>query len=136
MKSLNCQSALDAFQELTLKDEQRLEAVLQRIEDGCRNLVALKFPAGMMTFAADADSDEVEVRFQETETFDPSGLARADTVAPWSSLIGRPFGWGWAAVNQQGYQDGVLLSFGGLEPSVLLVAAASSLRVYSVNDKG
>ena len=74
MKGLNCQSALDAFQELTLKDEQRLEAVLQRIEDGCRGLVALKFSAGVMTFAADADTDEVEVRFQEFETFDPTGL--------------------------------------------------------------
>jgi len=133
MRGLNRQSALDAFQELALRDDQRLEEVWQRVASGCRELIALKFPAGVLTFTADPDADTVEVRCQEAETFDPSGLVRADNP-PWASLIGRPFGWGWIAINQQGYQDGALLSFGGLEPSVLLVAAASSLRVYAVNE--
>ena len=132
MKAVNSQSSLDAFQELSQKEDQRLEEVWQRVEDGCRELIALKFSAAVLTFAVDPDADTVEVRCQEAETLDSSGLSRADAVAPWSALIGRPFGWGWVAINQQGYQDGVLLSLGGLEPSVLLVAAASSLRVYAV----
>ncbi len=134
MKRLNSQSCLDAFQELTLKEEQRLEEVWQRVEEGCRELVALKFSAGVLTFEVDADTDTVEARFQETEAFNPAGLTRADADAPWLSLMRRSFGWGWVAINQQGYHDGVLLSFDGLEPSVLLVAAASALRIYTVNE--
>jgi hypothetical protein len=134
MKSLNSQSCLDAFQEMTLKEDQRLEEVWQRVEDGCRELVALRFPTGVLTFTVDPDADTVEVRYQDAETLDLGGLVRVSALSPWSSVIGRPFGWGWVAINQQGYQDGVLLSFGGLEPSVLLVAAASSLRVYAVNE--
>jgi hypothetical protein len=134
MKGQNCGPSLDAFHEVALKEAQKLDEVWQRVEDRCRELVALKFSAGVLTFAADADTDTIEVRFQEAETFDASGLVQADATAPWSSLIGRPFGWGWIVINQQGYQDGVLLSFDGLHPTVLLVAAASSLRVYSVNE--
>ena len=134
MKSLNCQSALDAFQELAQKEDQNLEDVLQRVEDGCLDLVALKFSAGVLTFAADADTDTVEVRYEEGEAFDFSRLTRATDLTPWSSLIGQSFGWGWVTINQQGYQDGVLLSFGGLQPSVLIVAAASSLRVFEMKD--
>ncbi len=134
MKDVNCRSSLDAFQELAIKEDQRLAEVWRHVEDGCVDFLALKFPAAVLTFTVDADDDTVEVRGQEAETFDPSGLVRADAVAPWSSWIGRSFGWGWVTVNQQGYQDGVLLSFGGLEPCVLLVAAASSLRVYTVTE--
>lgn len=134
MKALKSQSSLDAFQELAQKDDQKLEEVWQRVEDGCRELIALKFSEGVLTFTVDPDTDTVEVRRLDAEAFDPSGLVLAPATAPWTGLLGRPFGWGWAAVNQQGYQDGVLLSFGGLEPSVLLVVAASSLRVYAVNE--
>jgi hypothetical protein len=134
MKGLHRRSSLDAFQELSLKENQRLEEVWRRVEDGCRDFIALKFSAGVLAFSVDDDDDTVEVRCQETETFDPTGLDRADAVAPWSSWTGKPFGWGWVAINQQGYEDGILLSFGGLEPSVLLVAAASSLRVYAVSE--
>jgi hypothetical protein len=134
MKNMHSQSGLDAFQELTQKEEPRLLEVYQRVQDGCRDLIVLKFSSGALTFAGDPDADTVEVRYQETETLDLRGLDRATALAPWSSLVGRPFGWGWVATNQQGYPDGVLLSFDGLEPSVLLVAAASSLRVYLVKE--
>ena len=127
-------SSLDAFRELGLKADQRLEEVWQRVDDGCLNLVVLKFSAGVLTFTVDADTDTVEVRHEEAEAFDFSGLIRASDLTTWSSLIGQSFGWGWVTINKQGYQDGVILSFGGLQPSVLLVAAASSLRVYAMKD--
>lgn len=126
-------SSLDAFRELGLKADQRLEEVWQHVEDSSRDFIALKFTAGVLVFAVNADTDTVEVRHEEAEPFDFSGLIRASDSTPWSSLIGQSFGWGWVAINQQGYQDGVLLSFGGLQPSVLIVAAASSLRVYEIN---
>ena len=134
MKALKSQSSLDAFQELAQKEDQKLEEVWQRVEDGCRELIALKFSEGVLTFTVDPDADTVDVRCLDADAFDPSGLVPAPATAPWTALLGRSIGWGWVAINQQGYQDGVLLSFGGLEPSVLLVAAASSLRVYSVNE--
>lgn len=134
MNHLKHQLSLDAFEELTRRGTQRLEEVWQRVEDGCRERIALKFTTGVLTFAADADDDTAEAACQDVETFDPAGMDRADGLAPWASLIGRLFGWGWAAINQQGYPDGVLLSFDGLQPWVLLVAAASSLRVYAVQE--
>jgi Family of unknown function (DUF6334) len=134
MNSVHCQSCLDAFQELSQKDGQKLEGVFQRVEDGCLDLIALRFPAGMLAIAADADTDTVEVRYHEAETFDKAGLVRVSAHPPWSSLIGQCFGWGWSTINQQGYQDGVLLSFDGLVPSVMLLVAASSFRVCVVNE--
>jgi Family of unknown function (DUF6334) len=134
MKSLNHRSSLDAFHELDCKEDQRLQEVLQCVENGCLNLIALKFTAGVLIFAVDPDADTVEVSYEEANAFNDSGLVHAGALAPWSALIGQPFGWGWVTINQQGYQDGVLLSFGGLQPSVLLVAAAASLRIYGIKD--
>jgi len=134
MKGLNRQSSLDAFQELALKERQRLEEVWQRVADGSLDLVVLKFSAGVLALAVEADADTVEVRYEDAGAFDDSGLVRAGAVAPWSTLIGESFGWGWVATNQQGYQDCILLSFGGLQPSVMLIAAASSLRIYGVKE--
>lgn len=134
MTSTTYRSSLDVFQEIGRKEGQRLEEVWQRVEDGSRDLLVLQFSAGALAVAVDADTDTVEARYEEAEAFNSSGLIRAGTFAPWASLIGQTFGWGGVVINQQGYQDGVLLSFGGLQPSVLLVAAASSLRVYSMSE--
>jgi hypothetical protein len=50
----------------------------------------------------------------------------------WREFVGQPFGWGWAVMNQQGYSDGVLLSFGGVTPQVLLEVIASSLKTHRI----
>ena len=134
MNPVSCQSSLDAFHELTSKEEQKLESVSQRFEDGCRDLIVLRFAAGALVFLADADTDTIEVRYQESGSFDFPGLRRVDDASPWLSLVGRTFGWGSVTINQQGYQDGVLLSFGGLEPSVALTVAASSLKVFEMTE--
>ena len=34
-------------------------------------------------------------------------------LAPLQDLVGRPLGWAWEARNQQGYEDGLLVSFSG-----------------------
>ena len=48
---------------------------------------------------------------------------------PWETHVGKKFGWGWAVVNQQGYLDGILLSFEGITPQLLILVVASSLKV-------
>jgi hypothetical protein len=134
MKPTNCQTALDAFLELTSKEEQKLQGVFERIEDGCRTLIVLRFAAAALVFLADADNDTIEVRCQEADALDHTGQHCVSTVSPWVSVVGRPFGCGWVTINQQGYQDGVLLSFGGLAPSVLLTVVATNLRVYGISE--
>lgn len=128
------QTSLDAFHELSSKNEQTLENVFEVVEDKCREAIALKFSAGVLVLTVDADNDTIEVRFQELVSFDPAGFKSVKARSPWRSLIGQSIGWGWVTINQQGYQDGVLLSFDGLEPSVMLAVAASSLRVYSIGE--
>jgi hypothetical protein len=46
----------------------------------------------------------------------------------------RPFGWGYAVVNQQAYCDGLLLSFGDIRPKVLLQVIASSIDVKAISE--
>ena len=48
---------------------------------------------------------------------------------PWDNFIGRRFTWGWMAINQQGYIDGLLLSFETIFPALLLNVIASSIKV-------
>jgi len=48
---------------------------------------------------------------------------------PWDNFIGRRFAWGWMAINQQGYIDGLLLSFEIIFPALLLNVIASSIKV-------
>jgi Family of unknown function (DUF6334) len=41
---------------------------------------------------------------------------------------------GYAVVNQQGYCDGLLLSFGDIRPKVLLQVMASSIEVKAISE--
>jgi hypothetical protein len=52
----------------------------------------------------------------------------------WREFVGQPFGWGRVVTNQQGYSDGVLLSFGGVSPQVLLDVIASSLKTGRIGN--
>ena len=52
----------------------------------------------------------------------------------WEPFIARPFGWGYAVVNQQAYCDGLLLSFGDIRPKVLLQVIASSIDVKAISE--
>jgi len=51
---------------------------------------------------------------------------------PWREFIGRSFGWGWLIMNQQGYIDGLLIGFDGIEPAVLLNVLASSIKISRI----
>jgi hypothetical protein len=49
-----------------------------------------------------------------------------------SELMGKELGWTWAATNQQGYCDSVMMSFEGIIPTVLLHVIASSIEVFTI----
>ena len=45
----------------------------------------------------------------------------------------KTFGWGWVAIDQQGYCDGLLLSFEAIVfPEIVLNVVASSIKVGAV----
>jgi hypothetical protein len=50
---------------------------------------------------------------------------------PWRSLIGLECDFAWSTINQQGYMDGALLSFGGMLPRIALNVIASTIKVSS-----
>jgi hypothetical protein len=88
--------------------------------------LVLGFGAVTLVISADENDDTVNITLSETP--DLAGLDISH-LEPWRNLTGRPFGWGWVTVNQQGYCDGLLLSFGGIVPLLALNVIASSIKV-------
>jgi len=121
-------SMLSPFHAMT---GQTLRTVQYRDEEGSRTQITLGFDSGSLKIQANENDDSIEV------TVVPCGsvndLTDAGSLEPWTTFIGKTLGWGWLAFNQQGYCDGVLLSFdGGVLPQVVLTVAASSIKVGSV----
>jgi uncharacterized protein DUF6334 len=94
--------------------------------------VILVFDQMSLSVAGNPDDDSVEFRVAPNSQAENVGSVDASHLDHWKSLIGRPFGWGWITINQQGYCDGVLISFDGIHPQLLLTVAASSVIVSTV----
>jgi len=88
--------------------------------------VILDFGQISLIIEARSEDDTVEIWTDQGSTVAKTGVD-AGKSKPWSGLIGKPFGWGWVTINQQGYCDGVLLSFGGITPQIFLNVVASSI---------
>jgi hypothetical protein len=118
---------LEAFHAI---DGQPLTSVSEVYEDGCLTAIVFTFERNTLTVAANAEDDSVELSVTNS-----SGGPPAHDVTerePWVTFIREPFGWGWLTLNQQGYCDGVLLSFRGIIPQLVLTVEASSLSVGTV----
>ena len=106
---------------------QPLQAVWQVQTEGCLGEFLFSFGSNTLSVSVVEEDDSIEisasVATDSANRFDVSGQE------PWSMFLGKPFGWGWLTVNQQGYCDGVLLSFGGIMPQVMLNVVASSIKV-------
>ena len=122
------QDYLDSFYTLASAEPETLGAVYENISDGCRDALVLQFTTRSLLFRATAEDDTIGVLCEEA-ALDMSSWSRVDASEPWKSLVGTVFGWGWVTINQQGYCDGVLLSFDGLVPTVLLCVLGSSIVV-------
>lgn len=101
-------------------------------EDGCLTRILLTFEPNTLTIDANGNDDSVELLVTDSSQRPP-----ADDVSdrqPWATFIREPFGWGWLIVNQQGYCDGVLLSFRGIRPQLILIVEASEVREITGRD--
>jgi hypothetical protein len=122
--------ALSGFQRI---GGQPLRAVWQAEADGCLNRIVFDFDSLSLTVSAVSDDDSVEFEVIDAAGADRTGGADASHLKHWRDLIGAPFGWGWVTVNQQGYCDGLLLSFDGIVPRVVLNVVASSIKIGRVD---
>ena len=109
--------------------QESLRAV--RIENGLERVI-FEFEKGALVVEGDPDDDSIEIRLVNQGEFASTQAVEVSHLDPWAPFIGKPFGWGWITVNQQGYCDGLLLSFGGIDPQLLLTVAASALVVSTI----
>lgn len=112
---------------------QELQFVWRIIEEGSVTAIVLKFEKLSLVVEAQEDFDTVDVHVEEENGAESLGKVAA-SGPPWISLIGRKFAWGWITMNQQGYCDGVILSFDEITPKLLLTVAASSIYESNIEN--
>ena len=83
---------------------------------------------------ADEDDDTVSISVAVTDALEITPESDVSHLPLWEPFIAKPYGWGYAVVNQQGYCDGLLLSFGDIRPKVLLQVMASSIDVNAISE--
>lgn len=120
---------------LSIFDEiggQRLDAVLLMHEYGSLAKIVLDFDSVSLVVVADKNDDTIDCK--TVDRVRPRKVKSVDgnKSEPWRTFIGRKFGWGWVTVNQQGCCDGLLLSFDGIAPDLLLNVIASSIKVARI----
>lgn len=111
---------------------QPLQAVWQIHTEGSLDRFILDFGTHALIVNADEDDDSIELSISVAADSHKSGDVDASHLEPWDKFIGMSFGWGWVTVNQQGYCDGLLLSFEGIVPQIILNVIASSIKVGTI----
>ena len=106
-----------------------LRGVKHIYTEGCLDKIVLEFDTTSLLVKADENDDSVDFKVTETGDFGGADMVDASHLEPWNNFIGKPFGWGWVTVNQQGYCDGLLLSFEDITPRLMLNVIASSIEV-------
>ena len=105
-----------------------LRAVRHIYDEGCLDEIALESDRDCLIVKAEPDYDTMTFHVVHKEDFKSAGSIDVSHSETWRRFIGESFGWGWVAINQQGYLDGILLSFGGITPNVLLIVMASTIK--------
>jgi hypothetical protein len=109
----------------------KLSGVTSLQEDGCQVGLAFAFGSKFLVVRAEPESDTIAVTVESSGS---EGML-VTQLEPWSNLRGKNFGWGWMTLNQQGYMDGVLLSFEDVViPQIAITVVASRLRVRKCAD--
>jgi hypothetical protein len=116
---------LELFQNV---NDRVLQAVQKVYVTGSLESLILTFDGVSIVVRADPGDDTVELMIENNVEIAHGARTDVSRSWPWSSFIGRTFGWGWLIVNQQGYCDGVLFSFDGIAPQVMLNVVASSIK--------
>ena len=82
-----------------------------------------------------ANDNDDSIDFRIANVADVGNFVGVDASRqePWAGFIGKPFSWGWITMNQQGYCDGLLLSFGEIIfPQLVFNVMASSIEVGKI----
>lgn len=119
-------STLSPFHELAAK---YLHGVWYLRRDDDLIEVVLDFGSVALIVGAVSDDDTIDFKCANLSDLTQAGREQASEIDGWQEFVGMPFGWGWIALNQQGYCDGLLLSFGGIQPNVLLHVVASEIKL-------
>src|SRR5581483_1362408 len=110
-----------------------LTDVLEKRVRGCRDELVLCLGDSHLRFVVDNETDTIMSEFKPSPFRATKGYTSILAAAPWMQNAGRECGSTWFGWNQQGYLDMVVLSFDGMEPSVLLQTTASSIEVFTVS---
>ena len=109
-----------------------LQDVWQVHSEGSVDRLILDFNSTSLVISANEDDDSIECSAVNAPFVDEGCRLDVSDREPWKNFIGSSFGWGWVTVNQQGNCDGLLLSFEGIAPQVVLNVIASSLKVGAI----
>ena len=124
-------SVLSEFHKI---EDATLRAVRHVWTEDSLDRIILDFGSRCLVIAADQNDDTVDISVATTIEERCAGDDSSHSAA-WASLLGKKFFWGWVTVNQQGYCDGVLLSFDGIKPQIFLNVIASSFNISSITDR-
>jgi hypothetical protein len=105
-----------------------LKEVRQVKEYGDVVEISLQFDSIRLSIRAVGDDDTIDLSLEEP-------IATGELISqqqPWVGNVGKPTGWNWVMINQQGYLDGVLLSFGEVIPEIVITVVASELKVNKI----
>jgi hypothetical protein len=126
-------SSLQAIDDVPGADDLTLRTVWYIHTEGCLERVVFGFDTLFLSVIADIDDDTVKVWTSGRVDFDMAKATDVTQSRPWSSFVGKSLGWGWVMVNQQGYCDGLMLSFANIQPQVCLNVVASSFKVFEIS---
>ncbi len=107
---------------------QVLKAVWRVYVEGCLDKIILGFDQNSLVVEAEPYDDTIKFHLISNNDRNTDGWIDASQSKPWSNFIGKTFGWGWITINQQDALDGILLSFDGIWPQVMLNVMASSIE--------
>lgn len=104
-----------------------LRAVWRVYKEQSLYKIVLEFDQTSLVVEAEAYDDTIVFHLVSNNDSDIHGWIDASHSELWSGFIGKTFGWGWIIINQQDALDGILLSFDGITPQLMLIVMASSI---------
>lgn len=107
---------------------KHLKAVWRFYEGTDLDKVMLSFDEESLLIEAEPYDDTISISVLHNDERRTEGWLASSDSEPWNNFVGKSFGWGWVAINQQDALDSVLLSFEGLSPQLFLMVMASSIK--------
>jgi hypothetical protein len=107
---------------------ESLRSVWRVYSENNLDKIVLGFDQNTLIVEADAYDDTIVFCIVRNRDLNTEGWVDTTHSEPWSRFIGEVFGWGWITINQQDALDGILLSFDGITPQVMLSVMASSIK--------